>query len=222
MWQPEKRHALIDGDIVAYSCAWVANNAPDKSAAFAAARDMILNIREALSLDDADIYLTGPGNFRKDICADYKAHRAETPKPRYLFPTLDYLQDYWGASWREGLEADDLLGIEATKDPTKVICSTDKDLDQIPGFHYNWRKYSMYYVAPEEGDKWFWKQMLIGDTVDNIKGIRGIGPVKADKLLNDLSLDECRNTVYRLYSEADRLHDFEINSKLLFILKEYP
>ncbi len=36
----------------------------------------------------------------------------------------------------------------------------------------------------------FYKQILTGDAADNIIGLQGIGPVKADKLLNELITEE--------------------------------
>jgi 5'-3' exonuclease len=221
MWEPKIRHGLIDGDIVAYSCAWVCNSAPDKTAAFAAVRDMLLNFRETLELDDADIYLTGPSNFRKNISLTYKAQRADKPKPKYLSQTIDYLQDYWDATWVDGLEADDVLGIQCNKDPDKIIISTDKDLDQIVGYHYNWKKYSIYYIDQEQATRWLWSQMLIGDTADNIKGVKGLGIKKTTKLLENIPVDKLPETVYDIYIKTGMTaRDFEVNQQLLTILKE--
>ena len=66
-----------------------------------------------------------------------------------------------------------------------VIASVDKDLDQIAGWHYNFVKKVGYNITPEEGMYRFYKQILTGDSADNIIGIRGVGPVTADKLLSE-------------------------------------
>jgi DNA polymerase-1 len=66
-----------------------------------------------------------------------------------------------------------------------VIASVDKDLDQIAGWHYNFVKKIGYNITPEEGMYRFYKQILTGDSADNIIGIRGVGPVTADKLLSE-------------------------------------
>ena len=99
-----------------------------------------------------------------------------------------------------------------------IIVSADKDLRQIPGKHYNFVKEELFEVTPLEGLRFFYKQTLIGDSSDNIYGVKGIGPVKAGKLIDCLDTEEemyytCRN----LYKDDDRFH---LNCKLLWILRE--
>ena len=147
-WFPATRRAIVDGDIVAHSCAWVGDKAPSFKASLAAAREMMFNFREALEIEEATIYLTGPGNFRKELTDTYKANRKDKPLPRYLNHVKKYLIKHWGAEETVGIEADDMISIHAYENPTKIVCSTDKDLDQIQGWHYNWRKFSVYYVTP--------------------------------------------------------------------------
>jgi ribosomal protein S28E/S33 len=61
----------------------------------------------------------------------------------------------------------------------------DKDLNQFRGWHYNYRKKEKYFVTELEGLTAFYTQILTGDRTDNIIGIKGIGPVKAEKILQD-------------------------------------
>jgi 5'-3' exonuclease len=64
------------------------------------------------------------------------------------------------------------------------ICVTnDKDNKQTIGEHYDPVKKEAFYVTQEEADRWFYYQLLVGDTVDNLKGVVGIGKKKAAKLL---------------------------------------
>jgi 5'-3' exonuclease len=44
-------------------------------------------------------------------------------------------------------------------------------------------------VNDKEAIKNFYRQILTGDKVDNIEGLRGIGPKKADKILGDYDTD---------------------------------
>lgn len=97
-----------------------------------------------------------------------------------------------------------------------IICSRDKDVKQCPGWHYSWEcglqpEWGPYWVDPQEfgkllpsyypeghklagqmkkllgvGDKWFYAQLLMGDSVDNIPGIKGYGPAKVFKLLEHI------------------------------------
>lgn len=95
------------------------------------------------------IYLTGKGNFRYDIAKlkPYKGNR-KSEKPLHFENVKWFLISRYNAIIVDGMEADDALGIEQSNTlsdlggefpycPT-VICSRDKDLRQIPGWHYGW------------------------------------------------------------------------------------
>jgi hypothetical protein len=133
------------------------------------------------------IFLSGKKNFRDEVAKSYpyKGTRI-VAKPTHYELIRTHLVDKWGAIIVEGFEADDALSVVQTCSGSceTVICSTDKDLDQIAGFHYNWMKDDLYEVSKLDGLRFFWRQMLTGDASDNIKGIYGIGPKKADKILD--------------------------------------
>ena len=80
------------------------------------------------------------------------------------------MQETLGAILVEGEEADDRIGIDGYAG-THIICTLDKDLDMIPGWHFNFRKKELYTVNPEDGDRFFYKQLLTGDATDNIPGL---------------------------------------------------
>ena len=171
--------------------------------------------------DDYETFLTGGKSFRKDLHPDYKAHRDTSHKPVYYSRIGSYLIDHWNARYaREGLEADDELGILQTDDT--VIVTTDKDLDTIPGWHYNWVKDKKYYINEYDAIYNLWLQMLTGDPVDNIKGLPKIGTVKAKKLLGDKTPNEMDFFVLKTYVDYGMEEDFYKNLKLLTILREYP
>lgn len=121
----------------------------------------------------------------------------------------------YGAIVSTGCEADDLLGIEqmSYNDASveeSMICSIDKDLRMIPGWHYHpglRRRGSWiiephrYLVSPLDAMRFFYTQLLMGDATDGIKGVVGIGKSKADKLLaHTTTEDEMFNTVREAYS----------------------
>ena len=84
----------------------------------------------------------------------------------------------------KGSKADDAIAIEATKfGDDSIIVSLDKDFDQVQGWHYNFVKKDKYYITADEGLYNFYCQFLVGDRIDNIIGVKGIGPKKAEKLL---------------------------------------
>ena len=188
--------------------------------AFANAKRIINKILEKTECDDYTVYLTGDDSFRKQIDPEYKAHRDGDAKPPYFESIREYLiREHGAIVTGSGLEADDYIGMAAAHNT--VICTLDKDLDQIQGRHFNWRSEEDYYISSEEGELWFWMQMLIGDTADNIKGIRGIGPAKAYALLDGLTVDEmrCKVGLYYAMEFDDPEKKYKDNAQLLYIMR---
>lgn len=143
--------------------------------------------------DKWQLYLTGTGNFRYDIArtAPYKGNRT-TPKPEHLPAVRQHLVDKWGAVVADGQEADDAIAIAATTlgVDNVVIIAVDKDFKQIPCHHYNFVKRQHLYQTPEDATKFFYMQILMGDSADNIIGIYGIGPKKAEKMLSECTTEK--------------------------------
>ena len=112
------------------------------------------------------------------------------------------------------MEADDLLGIAqsaslkaSTMDnPGTIICSIDKDLDQIPGWHYNFVDEKRYWIGEYDGLHNFYKQLICGDTTDNIVGIPGKGSALSSKVLFYYELPEreaeLQKVILDLYEKA--------------------
>lgn len=152
-------------------------------------------------------YIQGKGNFRDQLATirPYKGNRTPA-KPKYYNEIREYLLDQWAAIEVHGQEADDAIGIEQFDNPDKytVIVSTDKDMDQIPGWHYNWVQSRLYYQTLKEANLFFWYQMMKGDTVDNIVGIPGVGEVNAQKIIEEEGRDveRVKRAVQDLYQRA--------------------
>jgi 5'-3' exonuclease len=202
--------ALIDADIVAYRCAASAEHEGEEIALLRVEGMM----QEILSKhEEYKAFLTGPNNFRYKIYPAYKANRVNKDKPLYLKDCQDYLVSEYKAVVSDGCEADDLLGINQTED--SVIYSIDKDLLMIPGHHFNFVTGIYKEISELDGLKQFYRQMLIGDTADNVKGVDGIGKVKATKLIDHLETEEeMSEVVYLLYDTPER---FAVNADLLWI-----
>lgn len=153
----------------------------------------ITKLREATlkwSGEDEFFLLTGADNFRHGIATiqGYKANRTQ-PKPALLPDCREFLVGRHHAIVIDGREADDECSILAHKRRAEghtgdVIISIDKDLDMIPGLHYNWQRETYYEISPLQGLRFFYKQCLMGDAGDNIPGCPGIG--KENKLLDEL------------------------------------
>jgi hypothetical protein len=174
------------------------------------------------------VFLTGAGNYRESIATiqPYKGNRAAKPKPFYLPDVREYLCYAWKAEVVEGREADDALGCAqySAKDKSTCIVAIDKDLNGIPGWHYNPVKEEHYYVTLAEADLFFYTQLLTGDRVDNIRGCDGIGEKKAAKLLAGFTTthelyNACRAAYTGKYGmDGDRY--LEENAKLLWIQRK--
>ena len=137
---------------------------------------------------EIEIFLSGKTNFRNDLATIkiYKGNRDPLHKPHWYDEIKKYLKDVWEAEEIENLEAADILADIQESSPESegsCIVSTDKDLDQISGWHYNWVKDTLYEVSIEQAIHNKYIQILTGDSTDNIEGIPGVGPVGAEKCL---------------------------------------
>ena len=136
-------------------------------------------------------------NFRKDIYPDYKANRNKLVKPVLLRELEQYLMDTCSVLILPGLEADDVMGIYATDKrllpayDERIIVSADKDLNTVPGLHYNPNKSELgvYNVTQEEADRFFMMQTVMGDSTDNYPGCPNAGPKAAEKALDAVGAD---------------------------------
>lgn len=133
------------------------------------------NIIEKVGID-YKVYLTGKSNFRYDVATiqPYKGNRSSLQKPFHLDAIRQYLVDYYEATVSIGMEADDAIGLD-TVVGIDIVTTIDKDLNCIPGSHYNWIKEELYEVSEIEADANFYCQVITGDTTDNILGLYGLG-----------------------------------------------
>jgi hypothetical protein len=214
--------ALIDADVVAYRMAFGTEDEPEKVAIQKTSEfleDLIFTYTE---VEDCEGYLTGKSNFRFDIAktAPYKGTRI-AEKPKHLGIIRQYMIDAWAFSVQEGQEADDAIGIRAYAlgEEDYIICSIDKDLDNLRGHHYNFVKNIRYYVTEDEAIKNFYMQVLTGDRVDNVPGLKGVGPKKAEKILSEAKTEtELFNAVLAAYD--DDIHRMTEMAQLLWIRRK--
>jgi len=205
--------ALIDADIVAYRAACSAEE-DDLWIACARADQMMQDIIADTGATSYAAYLTGKGNFRRELTETYKANRPDD-RPKHWQGVREFLITNHKAIVCDGFEADDQLGVDQDKTHSStVICSIDKDLLQIPGKHYNFVKKVFQEITHDEGLKRLYIQSLVGDRSDNIAGIAGIGPVKAEKAIGGLLPEEYYEACRSIYNDDERFH---LNMKLLYI-----
>jgi DNA polymerase-1 len=184
----EPKIALVDADFLVYRIGFTTEDEPVGIAKSRLTEWLEDFIYINLKADHYLAWISGKGNFRYDIAktVPYKGNRKEAPKPKHYAALREHLVKRHGAILTVGEEADDTVAIDSAKLLNECwIVHVDKDLDQLQGWHYNPVKDEKYYVNEFEAYKSFCVQLLTGDRTDNIPGLQGIGPKKAEKALKD-------------------------------------
>jgi hypothetical protein len=202
--------AFIDADSLCYAVGFSSNDA-EEPIAISRLEQTMTELCMDLDCVDYKGFLTGRGNFRDSIAVTvpYKGQRV-SEKPVHLQALRDHLVNSWGFEVVNGIEADDAVGIAAYAVPEdeSIMVHIDKDLNQFRGWHYNYRKKEKYYVSEFEGLTAFYTQILTGDRIDNILGLKGIGPVKAKRIL-----EKCTNES-ELYQAVLKAYEGDMNRVL--------
>ena len=139
--------------------------------------------------------------FRNEIYPEYKANRDEAPESLELqFPKIFEVVEAFSIPVvrMEGYEADDLMGTIASAnghgDSKVVLVTGDKDfcqlvsenvtlIDTMKGKSTGIREVrEKYGIDPEQMTDFF---ALVGDKVDNVPGVRGVGEKTASALISD-------------------------------------
>ena len=223
---------LVDGHAYAYRSFFAIRelSAPDGSPTnaiygFIKALDKLR--REINPTHCAVIWDGGLDEGRMKLLPTYKAHRPEMPD--LLRQQMDGMAEYLVASGietirRDGQEADDIIGglaLRAAEEGAQVvIASPDKDFmqlvnDRIAIVNPNDKSGALWGsaevqnktgVLPSQIVDWL---SLTGDSVDGIKGVEGVGPKTATKLLNQFqTIDSLYIRLSEVVPEriADRLN----------------
>ncbi|MGA0937726.1 MAG: hypothetical protein ACO3SM_07020 [Sedimenticolaceae bacterium] len=187
------------------------------SEALAAVERELYNIANDLGcFDDTILFFSDSINFRKSLDPDYKGHR-NRKKPCGYKRVIKALQETFPVIIMPTLEADDALGIYATKEKGHIICSPDKDMRQIPGQLYDFTQ-GVIEITKEEGDRWHLIQTMAGDQTDGYSGVPGIGIKRADALLEQHGSNW--QTVVDAFAEKDLDEDVALlNARLAKILQ---
>ena len=243
---PESRLILVDGSgyiFRAYYALPPMNNSKGiPTNAVYGFCNMMLRLIEEHPHDKILIILdAGKNTFRNTLYTEYKANRSEAPED--LIPQFGIIREAIQAFGldvieKKDFEADDIIASyvkygEDNKIPTTVY-SSDKDLFQLLSNNTRImdpmknmeideaRVLEKFGVGP---DKITDVQALIGDSVDNIPGVPGIGPKTAAKLINEFgSFEELLAKKDQITNERIKnlIHDHEESAKIshqLVILK---
>ena len=219
---------LVDADYVVYKCCAAAETEIDWgndvilvtskfSDAYSAVKRELLKIINNFLWDVPELVLffSDSVNFRKSIQPAYKGHR-NRKKPCCYKRVINKLKTEYDVVIMPTLEADDALGIYATKNRGKCcICSPDKDMRQIPGRLFDMSE--MMNVEEDEGAKWHLVQTLAGDQTDGYAGCPGIGVKRAITLFEEKGYSW--KAVVQAFAEKDLSEDVALeNARLAKIL----
>jgi len=181
------------------------------------------------------VFDSGGKSFRNEIYDDYKANRGEAPEDISLqFPKIIEYLKLRGicVMSQENFEADDIIGSLSKKYQAKnkiTIISGDKDFTQLINkktIMLDTMKnrvtdekevLSKYGLKPEQMIDYF---SLVGDSIDNIPGVRGIGPKTALSLIDKFkTLDNLYKNIKKI--DKERIKNLlEENKELAYISKE--
>lgn len=187
----------------------------DLDLAYEKAIDKLTKILEQTGCQSAELYFTGGrDNFRYKVKPDYKANRSGMRSPVGLMAIKQRLLENYEGMLCTKWEADDIVVYKKKQEPEKyIMCAVDKDLlYSLPGKHFNYYESSKYNIDMKwmEVDeitaiRWPYMQCLVGDKTDNIEGIPGIGPKKAEKILAGcITHIDCWDAIVTAYDVANK------------------
>lgn len=174
------------------------------------------------------------GRFRVKAAKPYQGNRDNKAKPSLLEPLRQAVQD--NSTWLDDYEVQSHMDVEADDAMMRdayhfkengVINSDDKDLRMTPWLYYEQERGQVMAAQPVgfvtmkhtpggtakcvgQGPMFFWAQMLMGDTADNIAGVRKYkgalcGPIGAYGALKDVTnINVAANLVIDAYRAIDQ------------------
>jgi len=216
---------LVDGSSYLYRAFFAGGDAmsttlPDGTVQKTGAIRILINMMQKLLKDHPAAYgacvfdAKGP-TFRDAIYPEYKAQRS--PMPDDLRSQIAPIHEVvrlmgWPVLDVPGVEADDVIGTLAVTAASQginvIISSGDKDLAQLVNEHIaiidtmSGKVRDLAGVEAEFGVParlMLDYQMLVGDQVDNVPGVQGVGPKTAVKLLQEYG------SVDALVAQADQI-----------------
>jgi len=211
---------------------------------------IMIDIEETgINIESVEYFLTACKNsVRKKASTTYKAKRKRN---KWVSIVRQHLLQMEGFIFDDEFEADDLIKdrcVELGSD-NYVVCSIDKDLKQIEGIHFDYyrpvlknpdgsvvldvngfRKVAscvgLSVVSKEEANKFLAAQMLTGDSCDGVVGLKGIGKVKAGKILKGVNPTDFKEVILAEYvnhfgCEEEGQKQFELHLLLLGLGVKY-
>ena len=246
---------LVDGDVLLYEigfaaeAGWQGEGVPNFDYVAELLELKITNISACVGATAPPIFFfTGKSNFRDQIATRQPYKDRPSNKPWHYYNIKAYIKGKYEYREQDGLEADDLMAIEQTGrmlggESESIICTRDKDLRAVRGWHFGWELGNQPQFGPYCTDEtgyiklssdrksikgtgllFFYSQCITGDRTDSILGVEGFGPVKAFELLegsqtSDEAFKRVREAYRAVYGDVG--DDYLLESgRLLWMTRE--
>lgn len=236
----------MDGDYAAYFCA-----GSDNCGAGEARRNVLSRVSKLRTISGAGqvvMHLTHGASSKGDRflvaqARPYQGQRTHGSKPKQWQFLREWMESYDGPEFKVALwkdrEADDGMAhachtAASLRNVLHVVHTADKDMRMFCGTHVAWNSYAITDVPlgaydvigadhKQYGHKWFWMQMLQGDTADHIPGLPKVGEKGAEELLAGTTCnDEARELVIGKYIDKmgwDKWADFFVEQAVLLWMR---
>ena len=175
-------------------------------------------------------YKDMPINFREEVAVTkpYKGNRKKNEKPFHYENLTVHAIQHLNVKIAWGMEADDLICADHLADKDNTIrCTRDKDFKGSPGWLYGWETtrqspFPSTDIDVDTADKFFFTQMLTGDTTDNIPGLPRVGEKTARDILDGVNgWDDLMSAVKKVYKDKGFGRDYFVEQgNLLWMSRE--
>jgi len=173
-------------------------------------------------------FITPYTTFRHGVgfTKPYKGNRSGKNTPPAYYGLKAYAEQEWGFYAVPDLEADDCVSLY--RSTNTIICSPDKDvIKQVPGKHYDYFKNVWVETSRAEAWRFLWMQCAAGDSVDNVPGLPGIGEVRTNKSLDEVTQEDYPLRILQMYIDnsgckiKESIDRFKETLDLVYVLKEH-
>lgn len=228
---------LLDGDFLLYQAAATVKTVPT---AVRRLHTLILTEMFMVGCKRCEVFFTDSNSskclrYMYPTVLPYQGNRKGKAKPPLLEPLKQRVQgmsytehpDGIEMDWAFEEEADDrMIARSIELGSNCIVSSGDKDLRLTPAPYWEAKTASVHYITDRFGDIWwtgegstpvkghgskfFWTQMLMGDTADNVRGIaryngKLCGPRGAFEALAEFTDEsECANHVVAAYAKINQ------------------
>lgn len=218
--EKKEKLALIDADSLIFK-AYKAESEEEVRTSITSSVSAIFDKLNA----EKGIFFISPFKTFKNDNKEYKANRKDKKKFKFFSYAKSFIKSF--SVEVPNLEADDAVAftyMNLFDEFDKILVALDKDvLNQLPGIHFNYhhKTFNFVEVSDKEAELFIWKQMIIGDPVDNIKGLPNKGTSFVEKFIEECEFNQLSIPlqVFNLYLKENDIMSFAENYRMLNLVK---